>query len=635
MSATDDGLAICHASGRLESFNSNFTRLIGEVGEDKTIVALFEDRIAKGLLKIDVQPIARFLDALKARKEATFYGELKDRGEMRHFQILLMPSQDKLVVLSRDVTPLVEKTLEASAMALKAQKHLRELRELSNISTVYGFKLEQIYQKFLIKTSSLLASSNVSIYLYKPLNQELIREASTVSQNAHPRVFELSSQDLAVKSFISKTSLRSQQPNSNGEYLLASPIAFHSKANGVILTTRPESYTEHDQQLLALVASRLAVLVENATLYHDANARRERWEAVFQFTDEGIVIFDNQGRIEGFSPAAERMTGFSAKEALGQAFAKIIRFISKVGDELSLSTALKQVLNEAKTIAKSEHIIEHKSGEYLWTEISYSPIFDNFGRVTNGIAIIRNIQKDREVDDIKSEFISIVSHELRTPLSAIKGFLSMVLKKDFGELNDKQFHYLNRVYQSNQRMISLVEDLLNVSYIESGKINLVPKPVAMENVIGDITTELASKGFEKGITLKVNRKQKLPLVLADETRLRQILTNLIDNAIKYSLPKSEVVVDFKVQHDELVTSIADNGVGISPTQVDRIFQKFGRVYNPMSLQAGGSGLGLYIVKNLVENHGGKIWVNSREGKGSRFSFTLPIAKQLPLLEQGI
>jgi signal transduction histidine kinase len=120
-------------------------------------------------------------------------------------------------------------------------------------------------------------------------------------------------------------------------------------------------------------------------------------------------------------------------------------------------------------------------------------------------------------------------------------------------------------------------------------------------------------------------------VLADETRLRQILVNLVDNAIKYSFPRSEVVVDFKAQGDELVTSIADTGVGITQGQIERIFQKFGRIYNPMSVQSGGTGLGLYIVKRLVESHGGRIWVSSREGKGSKFSFSLPIAKQLPLL----
>ncbi len=181
-------------------------------------------------------------------------------------------------------------------------------------------------------------------------------------------------------------------------------------------------------------------------------------------------------------------------------------------------------------------------------------------------------------------------------------------------------------------MIGLVEDLLDMSHIESGKIRLRVTPLALEPIINEVVTELAAKGFERQIMLKVNRKHKLPLVLADETRLRQILTNLVDNAIKYSLPKSEVIIDFKAQDNELVTSVKDQGVGITAAHIERLFQRFGRIYNPMSMQSGGTGLGLYIVKNLVESHGGRIWVTSREGKGSRFSFSLPMAKQLPLIQ---
>jgi len=252
--------------------------------------------------------------------------------------------------------------------------------------------------------------------------------------------------------------------------------------------------------------------------------------------------------------------------------------------------------------------------------------------VTSGIAIIRNTTKDREVEEIKSDFISIVSHELRTPLTAIKGFLSMTLKNDFGALSEKQFHYLSRVYQSNQRMIDLVEDLMDATYIESGKITLNIAPVALDNIVSNVVSELAAKGAAGHIMINVRRRQRLPLVLADETRLHQIVLNLVDNAIKYSMPGTEVIVSFQVKGDELITTVTDHGVGIGKSQMERLFTKFGRIFNPLSVQAGGTGLGLYIVKNLVESHDGRIWVTSQEGKGSRFNFSLPIAKQLPLIE---
>jgi PAS domain S-box-containing protein len=395
--------------------------------------------------------------------------------------------------------------------------------------------------------------------------------------------------------------------------------------------TRPnKAFGDHEARLGRLVATRLAVLVENANLYHDVNARRERWEAVFRFTDEGIVIFDRTGTIVGFNPACTEITRYSVADAIGKPFGKIIAAIGPEGASGSVNP-LDRVLREGVTIAKSEQLIESRTGDRIWAEISYSPIFDDAGRVTSGIAIVRNTTRDREVEEIKSDFISIVSHELRTPLTAIKGFLSMTLKSDFGELTEKQYHYLSRVYQSNQRMIDLVEDLMDATYIESGKITLSIRPIAMENIINEVVSELAGKGAANQIMLNVRRRQRLPLVLADETRLHQIVLNLVDNAIKYSMPGTNVEIDFRIQGDDLVTTVSDHGVGISKHQIDRLFTKFGRIFNPLSIQAGGTGLGLYIVKNLVESHGGRIWATSQEGKGSRFHFTLPIAKQLPLL----
>jgi PAS domain S-box-containing protein len=638
-SATN-GLVVINETGKVTSTNHHFRELIGGGSIEGQ---RFVDVVQKINTRSRIEP--RALAKITDCQEVTFYIEIESsEGEIRHMQVVANPMRGTagvsgVVVSFQDVTALVEKTVEANAMAQKAQKHSRELSELAElaeISSIYGFKLETILQKYIAKVGRLVDSPLISVYLYQPSNQKLILRAGTGNFHEHPKVVGLTDDLLMARVFAGRKSiiqnLSQKKDNGLGQNAAAAAISFHSKTLGVIAVSgRPVEYNDHDIKLLELVAGRLAVLVENAMLYHDVNSRRERWEAVFRFTDEGIVIFNRRAQIVGFNPASVRLTRYSMKEALSQPFTKVVNMITPEGVSLAALSPVKQVLAEAKTVTKAEQLLEDKEGGRTWTEVSYSPIFDSAGRVTSGIAIIRNIQKDREIEEVKSDFISIVSHELRTPLSAIKGFLSMILKKDFGELNDKQFHYLNRVHQSNQRMINLVEDLLDVSYIESGKINLSPSPLALEGVITDVVTELASKGFEKQITLKVNRTRKLPLVLADETRLRQILVNLVDNAIKYSFPRSEVVVDFKAQGDELVTSIADTGVGITQSQIERIFQKFGRIYNPMSVQSGGTGLGLYIVKRLVESHGGRIWVSSREGKGSKFSFSLPIAKQLPLL----
>lgn len=631
------GLIFLNASGVVERANQSVADLLGDDVNGRLFYHYIRDLGRREGVRFDTK-LSRILETIQSGRQITFYAEVTDRGT-RHLQIIASPlasagEKATYVVTVRDVTSLLEKTLEAGQMAKLAARHSRELWELTQIAevtSIFGFQLGSIYQKFLSKIESLMRSPHASIYVYQTNQHKLVQAAGSAGKGKHAREVGLDEAEPAAQAFVTKKAIMRNKLRDGGINMAAMPVSFHSKLLGVIVVSgREEPYREHDLRMLDLVAGRLAVLIENATLYHEVNSRRERWEAVFKFTDEGIVIFDSKGVIVGFNLASARLTGHTASEAIGQPFTKIVKVVAAHGTGPA-DLPVRRVLGDGQTITKFEQQIETRTGTRLWVEGSYSPILDNTGRVTSGIAILRDIQKDREVEEIKSDFISIVSHELRTPLSAIKGFLSMILKKDFGSLNEKQFHYLSRVYQSNQRMIDLVEDLLDVSYIESGKIVLNQNPIALENVITEVVTELASKAFEKQITLKVNRKHRLPLVLADEMRLRQILVNLVDNAIKYSFPQSEVIVDFKVQSDELVTSISDAGVGMAPSQLDRIFLKFGRLYNPMSVQAGGSGLGLYIVKRLVESHSGRIWVTSREAKGSKFSFSLPIAKQLPLL----
>jgi len=625
-----DGLILLDQSERIASANDEWRRLF-DLDQPLLGQRFFSDLVPHAGIQFDRDP-ATFIEEVYNGKRVTTYAHLPSTG--RHIQLSIGPITTAnqitgAVATARDITPLIEKTVEANEMAAKAQTHLRELSQLAELSSIVGFNVSNIYQKYLSKTATLLGSTSVGIYLYQPSNQSLVRRGASNPDTADVPVIELGSPHPVARAFATRRAITSGD-GKNTPHQLSTPITHHSKTLGVLLIGRASRpYGEHEGRLARLVATRLAILIENASLYHDVNARRERWEAVFRFTDEGIVIFDRSGTIVGFNPASTEITGFSPAEAIGKGFGKIIR--TAVQGNASIPP-LTRVLGEGVTITKSEQLLENRTGNRVWAEISYSPIFDDAGRVTSGLAIIRNTTRDREIEEIKSDFISIVSHELRTPLTAIKGFLSMTLKSDFGALTEKQYHYLSRVYQSNQRMINLVEDLMDVTYIESGKISLNIGPVAMESIISEVVSELAAKGAANQIMINVRRRQRLPLVLADETRLHQIVLNLVDNAIKYSMPGTEVDIDFKIVDDNLITTVSDHGVGISKNQIDRLFTKFGRIFNPLSIQAGGTGLGLYIVRNLVESHNGRIWATSQEGKGSKFHFSLPIAKQLPLLE---
>jgi len=620
-----EGLGIFDHALRLLEWNSEWAGLFGKgCKAGASWLELLGDET-----RFNLEQSAGLLEQrLHAGHSVQAYGQRL--GAEYHFELSARPvmvtgAVTGFVVTVRDLTPLIEKTVEANVWAAKAQQHLRELAQLADLSSMTSLKTETVYPKFANVARDLLQASAVTIYLYDPRAQHLRRVAGSEAQ---PVQLELAADHPAALAFARRQPIAT---GTNGQQALAVSVNHQSKSLGALLATRVgEPFSRHEVKLLRLAAARLGNLTESASMYHDVNARRERWEAVFRFTDEGIVIFDQNAQIVGFNPAASQITGFSSQETIGRPITKILKAVASGEQGPQPTLPIAQVLG-GTTVTNQEQLLETKSGDHIWTVISYSPILGNSGEVTSGLGVIRNLQKDREIEEIKSDFISIVSHELRTPLTAIKGFLSMVLGKDFGELGDKQFHYLSLVYQSNQRMIDLVEDLLNASNIESGKLSLTARPVALEKIVAEVAGELAAKAASQQVLIKVTRRHRLPLVLADESRLHQILLNLVDNAVKYSMPDSEVVVDCRVQGDELVTSISDRGVGISAAQADRLFTKFGRIYNPMSVQAGGTGLGLYIVKNLVESHGGQITVSARKSGGTKFTFTLPIAKQLPLL----
>ena len=208
----------------------------------------------------------------------------------------------------------------------------------------------------------------------------------------------------------------------------------------------------------------------------------------------------------------------------------------------------------------------------------------------------------------------------------------MLATMDSDNLTEKQNLFIGRIDQSSQRMADLIEKLLDLGSIESGNLSLTIVPTALEPVVQAVVCELDGKAKDSSLAITISDKKRLPMVLADPVRLQQIITNLLDNAIKYSPQGGPIIIAFKQCADEVHVSVSDGGVGIPADQFNKLFTKFGRLYHPSTTDRPGSGLGLYIVKRLVESHGGNIWLTSKEGKGSRFVFSLPIAKQLPLLD---
>lgn len=243
-------------------------------------------------------------------------------------------------------------------------------------------------------------------------------------------------------------------------------------------------------------------------------------------------------------------------------------------------------------------------------------------------------QRLKELDQRKDDFVSIASHELRTPMTAIRSYAWMALHKPDIPLSVKMKKYLDRTLISTERLINLVNDMLNISRIESGKVEILPAQFDIQQLAADVLIEVEVKAKEKKLKLKLNKTQ-LPLVFADPDKVHQVLLNLIGNSLKFTPEEGLIEVDFFSDGQVVEVGVKDTGVGISKENISKLFEKFGRLDSSyvMAATTGGTGLGLYISRSLITLMGGKIWVQSEGlGKGSTFCFSLPVANRKVLAE---
>lgn len=233
----------------------------------------------------------------------------------------------------------------------------------------------------------------------------------------------------------------------------------------------------------------------------------------------------------------------------------------------------------------------------------------------------------KELDRAKDEFISMASHQLRTPLTAIKGYLSMLLEGDAGEVKLSQYDFVNEAFQGANRMVGLINDLLNVSRMETGRFFLDPKETNMENIVREEVGQLKKQAKEKGLKLEIDIKGKIPKAYVDEIKIRQVVMNFADNAIYYTNTGS-VVVSLENDKKSIIYKVKDTGIGVPKLQQKNLFSKFFRADNARHVRPDGTGLGIYLAKKVIDDHGGKMIFSSSEGKGSTFGFEIPIKSKL-------
>lgn len=366
-----------------------------------------------------------------------------------------------------------------------------------------------------------------------------------------------------------------------------------------------------------------------ATRLRDAYARqafeRQRDETLMESMSDGLIAIDDHGQIVLVNSRAVDVLSLAERSELKNKPIDAVLHLTDAQDKPLAPTY--QPAREAFETTKpiSATFTHHRpDGKKTLVNIGMSPVVVN-GKGEGVVMVIRDVTREREIDRMKTEFISLASHQLRTPLSAIKWFSEMLISGDAGELTKEQLEFAQNVADSTERMIELVNSLLNISRIESGRIIVDPKPTDLNELVTGIVNDLTAKTKEREQTLVVSVNKELPKVNLDPRLIGQVFLNLLTNAIKYTPKGGEISVFVSRKGDQLISQVTDNGYGIPKEQQQKVFQKFFRADNIAKVETDGTGLGLYLIKAIVESSGGKIWFESAEGKGTTFWFTLPMS----------
>lgn len=336
---------------------------------------------------------------------------------------------------------------------------------------------------------------------------------------------------------------------------------------------------------------------------------------VANFSD-GLLVFNEKERIFLINPRAEKFLKIKSADIINKSPAELAGFPP-------IEPLIKILGQSAKEIFRQELAM----GKDLVLEVSKISLFNKKEKI-GSLVTLHDITREKKIEAMKTEFVSLAAHQLRTPLSAIKWTVLMFLEGDLGKITAEQRSFLERTYISNERMISLINDLLNVARIEEGKYlyNL-----AVTDIAPMLEAEISSykeESRKRGVKIIFDKpKDKLPKVMVEVEKIKLVIRNLVDNAIKYTNTGGSVNIFARTVGRKIEVSIKDTGIGIPEDEQNRVFGKFFRGFKPIRMETVGSGLGLFLAKNIIEAHGGKIWFDSKEGEGTTFYFTLPAAEE--------
>lgn len=407
-------------------------------------------------------------------------------------------------------------------------------------------------------------------------------------------------------------------PFGESDLYLAVPLITKGQPMGVIyLEALSERFSEEQLDLATSFAHFAALAVENAQLYRHMDEKRKELEAILCSIGDGVIVIDSQCNLIMINPVACEIFETTASAAIGQP-------LSEVVEDETLISLLEGALARDDDSSLIEEIILRPAGN--GREMAYEALASPLagaGGSRGAVVVLRDITRQKELELMKSNFLSIVSHELKTPLHSIRGFVDIILMGKTGKLTEIQRDFLETTRDQTKHLQSMINDLLDFTQFESGRINLSLEEISLTELIDEAIAKLEPLANEAGIALCKSVTLGPSCIYADRTRLLQVLTNLVDNAIKFTPAGGKISLQAFENGAQVQVRVSDTGIGIPLNERERIFNRFYQIDSSATRAYRGTGLGLAICKYIIEAHQGRIWVESNDPQGSIFCFTVP------------
>jgi PAS domain S-box-containing protein len=405
--------------------------------------------------------------------------------------------------------------------------------------------------------------------------------------------------------------------------VVALPLVIEEKLIGAIYIFRigGGAFSANDRALLAAFADQAAIAVRNAELYQQVDEERRSLSAIIDNSADGIMILDPAGRVQVFNRTLARMTGQQAEDTLGRPADEVLALRDRQQQPLALPWPSARRTSAAEERPYVEGDVVRRGGPPLTVGLTATPLYDEEGALARIILNVVDITRFRQAEELKSTFVSVVSHELKTPVALIKGYAETLRREDADWGWETMHESLGVIAEEADHLTHLIDSLLEAGRIQAGGIKLQPTDVHLPRLAAKTVEGF---GTQTDIhTFELDFAPDFPPVWGDPERLQEVFSNLVSNAVKYSPEGGTVWVGGRLDQKGVTVYVADQGIGIPPEEQDRIFDRFHRVETGLHRRTEGTGLGLYLVKAIVEAHGGRVWVESAPGRGSIFMFTLP------------